>query len=131
MALETGITAQELKDILMDMLLAAGGCLKARPSFAERARLRRSLRLALIAHKKPVKGERLPTESEVRGNSSSPVNKIINTDPVDMVARYVQCGGNWQALIAAITRHGRTGQTRQNHLTNPAKDMNHDNRIQH
>jgi len=41
---ENMITAEELKDVLMDVLLAAGGCLKARPSLPERARLRRSLR---------------------------------------------------------------------------------------
>jgi len=101
---ENMITAEELKDVLMDVLLAAGGCLKARPSLPERARLRRSLRLAMTAHKRPVclHLRQVPPEGQKTGQ----------TDPVRLVADYVESGGNWQALIAAITSRGRSGMTK-------------------
>lgn len=128
------ITAEDLKTHLQDLALAAAGCMKAKPSKDQRTRLRLTLGRALKALKSPIKGER----ADERGNSSSPtggsspINKNAKpqTDPVALIADYVNGGGNWTALIAAITTRGRSGQTKILYPISktPTKGKNHDNR---
>lgn len=101
------ITAQELKSVLMDVLLAASGCMKSRPGMAERGRLRLALGRALKAHKSAV---------HLVQETSRPLNMGPPPDPVRWVTDYVEQGGNWQDLIAAITSRGITGLTRQKYL---------------
>lgn len=104
------IRTEDLKQVLQELCFASSGCMKAAPSKANRARLRLVLVRALKSLKAPLK-------TETPAVSGRP-------DPVDMVARYVEQGGEWQDLIAAITRRGRSGQTKQ-------KGRDNDKRIQH
>lgn len=106
------VSAQDLKNILQALCFAASGCMKAKPSKADRTRLRLVIARALKALKAPA----------CESSQTDPA------DPVQMVADYVEQGGNWQALIAAITTRGRSGQTRPNFSTNSTKGKDYDNR---
>jgi len=117
------VSADELKSVLQNLCFAAGGCMKARPSRMERQRLRLALGGAVAVLKKPVcENSQVPPDGRAGGK----------TDPVQLVADYVASGGIWQNLIAAITSRGRSGTTRQDFLTNPARGTDHDkDRIRH
>ncbi|WP_339863238.1 hypothetical protein [Paremcibacter congregatus] len=105
------ITIQTLRNIFQDLALAAGGCMRAHPTKAQRLQLRSALCQALKALKAPV-----------HHSQSEPTER---PDPAQMLIRYVDQGGDWQALIAAIHAHGRTGQTKRIY-SNPTKENNHD-----
>ena len=141
---ENGLSAQELKDVMQDLALAAGGCMKPHPSHAQRARLRCALVRALKALKLPVKEERAvealncgegnsnseDSPERVPWSSENSGNKTKNA-PDQLIARYVEQGGDWQALIAAITRRGRSGQTKREYLTSSQKrEKNHETTVQ-
>jgi len=106
------ISAAALKDQLQDLALAAGGCMKAKPSMAARARLRAALTRSLKALKSPI--NECPPPADPDGGAEIDNNLA---DPVRLVAQYVAAGGDWAALIAAITSRGRSGQTRREYLT--------------
>lgn len=96
---ENSVTARDLKETLQGLALAAGGCMKAAPSKVERTRLR----LALVRALKVMKAPMADYETPPPGG---------RTDPAEMITDYVNSGGDWQALIAAITSRGRSGQTK-------------------
>jgi len=106
------ITTQDLKDQLQDLALAAGGCMKAKPSLSERAHLRVALSRTLKILKSPI--NECPAPADPDGGAEIDNNLA---DPVRLVAQYVAAGGDWAALIAAITSRGRSGQTRREYLT--------------
>ncbi|MBO6771735.1 MULTISPECIES: hypothetical protein [unclassified Thalassospira] len=40
-------------------------------------------------------------------------HSVTITDPEQLVRAYIEAGGNWQALVAAVSRHSLEGATRR------------------
>ncbi|MBC06334.1 hypothetical protein [Thalassospira sp.] len=83
---------------LADLAIVAAGFLRGRGRMKAREHLRKAIHEANEA---------------LRAGGSVADHPVTISDPEQLVRAYIEAGGNWQELVAAVSRHSLEGATRR------------------
>ena len=86
------------RKVLANLAIVPAGVVRGRGRMKAREHLRKAIHEANEA---------------LRADGSVADHSVTISDPEQLVRAYIEAGGNWQALVAAVSRHSLEGATRR------------------